>query len=138
MKKEYLFFIFLFFVITKSHAQSHKEIVLIDSLSKKWKIDSIEVKENKMRFAAPENIKDNFLNYKKDMTFTLQDGGILVKGKWKLDLDNRGIINHDTNNSSQDNDVIFNIIQLTGSKLAITSAPASGGQIILHYISTKE
>ncbi len=138
MKRKILFLICAFFIVGSSYAQSNKEISLIDSLSKKWKIDSVEIKENKMSFPAPDNIKDNFLYLKKDRTFTGQDEGMPVSGKWKLNINSREIVNYEMNDPSLNKEVVFTIIKLTGEKLAITSTAASAGQVVIHYVATKE
>jgi len=72
--------------------------------------------------------------FKNDGTFSAQDNGIVIKGKWKVDLQKRQLISFEIDNPELKEGIIFNIIGITEKKLAISSNPMSGNQIILYYI----
>jgi hypothetical protein len=106
---------------------------IVDNLCKKWVLDSMEVKEMNRKFPAPANIKDNYTHFKKDGTFEAQDFGIVIKGKWKVDLEKMQITNYDYDNPKLKGDIIFTIVQITENNLAITSNPMSGNQVTMHF-----
>jgi|GEM_PF-2818050 len=122
--------IFLPFMVT---AQAKNIQDTLNFLCKRWVIDSIDVKDINRKFAPPENIKDNYAEYKRDGSFEGQDFGTVLKGKWKFNLDNTKIINYDIDNSNLKGEIIFTIIELTEKSFAITSNPMSGGQVIMRY-----
>jgi len=124
----------LFFLPLAAFSQTTGQQSLIDSLSRYWKVDSIGIKDVKGKFAAPLSIKDNFMFFKNDGTFSAQDNGIVIKGKWKVDLQKRQLISFEIDNPELKEGIIFNIIGITEKKLAISSNPMSGNQIILYYI----
>ena len=122
-------------ILCFGQTNNSKKMTLTDSLCKNWNIDSIEIKESGMKFKVPENNKDNFMHFQNNMTFTSQEAGTIIHGKWKINIDKREILNYDIDNSELKNGVTLNIISLSKNKLAITSAPMSGNQIVLHYIT---
>jgi hypothetical protein len=90
-----------------SIAQIREEQNVIDRLSKKWVIDSIEIKDLNKKFPPPENIKNNYAHFKKDGTFEFQDNDIVIRGKWRINLEDLQIVNYDIEDPRLPDDIIF-------------------------------
>ena len=113
--------------------QNSSQQGIVDNLCKKWVIDSIEVKDMNRKFPPSANIKGNYTHFKKDGTFEGQDFGVVIKGKWKVDLKKMQITNYDIDNPQLKGEIIITIVEITENNLAITSKPMSGNQVIMHF-----
>ena len=114
-------------------SQDSSQQGLVDKLCKKWVIDSLEVKDMNRKFPAPANLQGNYTHFKKDGTFEGQDFGIVIKGKWKVDLEKMQIINYDMDNPQLEAEIVLTIVTLTENSLAITSRPMSGNQVVMYF-----
>src|SRR5688572_25473753 len=88
-RRNVIFAVTILTILSSSYiamAQNSSQQRVVDNLCKKWVIDSIEVKDINRKFPAPANIKGNYTHFKKDGTFEGQDFGVVIKGKWKVDV----------------------------------------------------
>lgn len=124
--------------IIEVKGQNYSEEKTIKLLCQHWHIDSLLVKDLNKKFAPPDNIIDNYIELKKDGTFESQEMGIKLTGKWEFDYDKMQIKNFDFDHPDLPEEIVFDIVKLDDSELAITSKPMSGGQITMFYKSKKE
>lgn len=90
------------------------------------------------KYAAPDNIKDNYLSFKKDGTFQSREGPVELNGQWKLVFDEMKAIISDIDHPDVTEDIVFNIVELNKVQLAIKSKPLSGGHVTMFYHPAEE
>jgi hypothetical protein len=120
----------------KSQTTEQEDILL--NLCQKWIIDSIEINDQQKKFPPPENIKNNYSEFRNDGTFQGQDFDVVLSGKWKIDYEKMQIINYDIDNPLITGEIVFTIVNISKEHLAITSGPMSGNQVTMHYKPSNE
>ena len=79
----------------------------------------------------------NYLQFNPDGVFKSMENGVTITGKWRADEITREIVTYEFDNQSLTTPVIFNIVSLTKTKLAIANNPIVKDRVIMHYAAKK-
>lgn len=112
----------LTFLWLPNNAKEHenKNLNYLDLICKKWVIESLAVNDCDKKLTPPIELTEDYLDYRKDGTFTLLDDGKLIQGKWKVDYKKMQIINYNITNLDIYNDFVFRIVEISKNKLIIS------------------
>ena len=136
MKNKILLIVFLCSsLISTSKAQTKNSF--ITNLCQRWQLESIEMTATGHKFPPDKKMAQNYLQFNPDGIFISVENGTKITGKWKADEITKQIITSDFDNQSLTSPVIFNIVSLTKTNLAISNNPAIKDQVIMHYGARK-
>lgn len=121
----------LLFKIEFTNAQS----VFLTNLCQRWQLDEIEIKDSGRKYPPDEKMKHNYLVIKTDGSFTSNENGLIVNGKWHADEIKMELITSGFDNQNLTSPVNFTITFITKYKMALAPAPTEGLQVIMHYYS---
>ncbi|MDQ3050655.1 MAG: hypothetical protein M3Q95_07190 [Bacteroidota bacterium] len=104
------------------------------NLCQRWQLNALEIKESGKKISPDKKMQQNFLEFDPDGTFRSLEDGVMINGKWKADEIKMEIVNTDFDNQNITSPLIFTIIALTNTHLAITTNPNAEKVIIMHYV----
>ncbi len=104
------------------------------NLCQRWQLSELEIKASGKKITPDKKMLQNFLEFDPDGTFRSFEDGVMVNGKWKADEIKMEIVNTDFDNQNITSPLIFTIVSLTNTHLAITTNPNAEKVIIMHYV----